>query len=260
MKFVAAAALALLFATRAHANGPEVGIDAGMIVPLESKDVALVGEQVNVWISAGDEPGRLECIYVLRNRSSKPVKLSMGFLVNSPSIDPAFPGHWDDPALGLEVRIAGNHVAVRREPVRAKAWEAIAPGGMPDSLPVWDVQIPANGRVSLEIKSRITWSGGSDGDEHTSVLSYAAIPARLWAGSITYATVDFHFEGPTLALLRQARNTKPEDADRPGGVALTITPPAFKWTRTGVRWTFVHWEPAENPKVQIDWRDPPGSE
>lgn len=252
-------ALLLSVAGPTFANGPEIGIDAGMIVPIASTHVELESEWVDVFAPLGEEEGRLECLYRLRNRSRKAVVVRMGFLVGSPSMDPKMsPSHWDDPALGLEASLLGGEpLVVRRERVRPGAWSAVA-DAIPDSIPVWEVPIPADSAIQLQIRSRITWSGGSDGNYHGIALTYAARPARLWAGSIGRAVIEFHLGDVQTALIRGllSRPRPPgETSETPGAPVITVRPEGHAWTWEGIRWTFEHWEPTEDVTLRIDWAD-----
>jgi hypothetical protein len=233
----------LLAAAIARANGPEIGIDAGMIIPVASTNIELEAEWVQITSPLAGE-GRLECQYRLRNRSHKARDFSMGFLVAGPSVDPS---HWDDPALELEVHLLdGTALPVRREAARKRAWREVAEA-MPDSLPVFDVRVPADSTVDLVINSRITWSGGSDGDNTGVLLRYIATPARLWAGPVGHAEIRFRFSDLEAVLLKNAWKA-PQDSLR-----VSIAPAGFTWTIDGVLWKFDHWEPRENPTVSIDW-------
>jgi hypothetical protein len=249
-------AFGLLLACSAQANGPEIGIDAGMVIPVASANVELEREWVDIHAALGMD-GTLECMYRLRNRSHKARTVPMGFVVAVPSTDPVnSPSHWDDPALGLEVHYpSGTPIPVRREAARKRAWREIAEA-MPDSLPVFDVPVPPESSVTFMITSRITWSGGSDGEHHGVILKYVATPARLWAGPIGHAEIAFHFSDLEVALLRQAWETTRFVEDLgPGSVRVEIKPAGFTWTNDGVLWKFDHWEPRENPTVSIDWTD-----
>lgn len=260
MKTTLAVVLAVLLAGTARANGPEIGIDAGVVVPVASSNVELEKEWVDIRASLGVD-GTLECMYLLRNRSHKARIVPMGFLVGGPSVDREFASHWDDPALGLEVHYpSGKAIPVRREAARKHAWSEIAES-MPDSLPVFDIPIPADSAVAFLITSRISWSGGSDGENHGVMLKYVATPARLWSGPVGHAEIAFHFSDLEVALLRQAWETTRFVEDvAPGSVKVEIKPAGFTWTNDGVLWKFDHWEPRENPTVWIDWMDPASAE
>ena len=249
---LASFALLLASAVIARANGPEIGIDAGMVIPVASTNIELEAEWVDVSAPLGLEEGKLECMYRLRNRGHKARVVTMGFLVGGPSVNPVeSPSHWDDPALGLEVhRLDGSPLPVRREAARKRAWRELL-YEMPDSLPVFDVPIPADSVAVFVINSRITWSGGSDGNDSGVRLRYIATPARLWAGPVGHAEIRFRFSGLDAALLKKAWKTTAQDS-----LQVTIAPAGFTWTNDGVLWKFDQWEPRENPTVSIDWTVP----
>src|SRR5215831_3808512 len=72
------------------ANGPEIGFDAGTIFPIESKNIQLVSETVDIYLPGAvvsslrtPEPNAI-CKYVLRNLSDSTQTFHMAFVGSAP--------------------------------------------------------------------------------------------------------------------------------------------------------------------------------
>ena len=228
------------------ANGPEVGFDGGGIVPLASHEIQLVRETVDLFVTLSDEypPGRASCHYVLANPSSKSRTISMSFVGGY-----AGGGNFGPPPGPAEFRvhIAGAPVPVRLKKVVRDRWVRYDVA-IPDSLPVWEVTIPARDSTSVDIEYEIRWSGGSDSSTDGRDLRYFAHPAELWAGTIREATFRLHLGRVTTALLRDL----PFNRDQ-GPVRLFVHPADAEWTPDGIAWRRTHWEPDHDFRFRVDW-------
>jgi hypothetical protein len=241
--------LVVLEPPSAFANGPTIGYDGGSIVPLANPDIQLVTESVDLHAPLTDdyEKGRARCWYLLANRSAQPRSFAMSFL-----------GGWQAGWPGLEfmtsrnfwVSIDGQPVTIRKEPIDHARWEEFAVG-LPDSLPVWEVTIPARDSVSVNIDYEIEWSGGSDSITDGRELQYYARPARLWAGALRRATFRLHLGQIVTALLRDRAINRDDSA-----VRLRIEPPDARWTFDGLEWQRTDWEPDTDFRFGIDWDMP----
>jgi hypothetical protein len=244
---IAAAATLVLAPNPAAANGPEVGFDGGGIVPLASHDIQLVRENVELFVTLSDEyaPGRAECHYVLANPTSKSRTISMSFVGGyaSGSVD------FGPPPAPTEFRVQVGFVPVpvRTKKVDRNRWARFGVA-IPDSLPVWDVTIPARDSAIVDIEYPIHWSGGSDGSTDSRDLHYFAHPAALWAGTIREATFRLHLGRVTTALLRNLPFNRDE-----GPVRLSVHPGDATWTPDGIAWRRTNWEPNHDFRFGIDW-------
>src|SRR5262245_62743201 len=81
-------AFAVILAPACFANGPEIGFDAGTIFPMESRNVQLVSEEVEIrlptyWPAVDtSDPHNAFCKYVLRNLTDSTQVFSMAFVSN----------------------------------------------------------------------------------------------------------------------------------------------------------------------------------
>jgi len=193
-----------LAATTALANGPEIGIDAGYVVPVASTAVSLAGEWVVIdlpldAVPDGPEPiGSMTCVYHLHNPLPRAVRVPMAFVVPQPEIRYGLRPPTDEPGLRLSARLGRMYpapdetLAVRRMPVSRAAWGDLV-SGVPDSLPTWTVPIPADTTVVLLVSSKVTWSRFADGESDDKRLTYCTRPARMWKGPIGHAEIEFRF-------------------------------------------------------------------
>ena len=246
---IVAAALAAL-GVPARADAPEGGIDVGMIVPLSAPGIVLEMADVEIWAPWSSEAGMVECTYRLRNETGSARTATMGFLVDAPA-----PGrHWNDTALGFEATsLDGKPIKIRHAATR-KEWAQVV-HALPDSLPVWDLPIPADQAVGFLVRSKVRWTGTDSKGGHGLALRYAAQPARLWQGDVESARVAFHVGAAEAALLRRAIEA-PAIPDTAGTVHVTLEPLDQVWIKDGFVWNFDHWNPAHDPGIRIDWKDP----
>ncbi len=224
----------------ASANGPEIGREAGLVVPLASTQVQLVSEEVRIRLSeVMGQPGRCECTYRLRNLSEDPAEFEMAFLLN-PYFEQEQLSWWYHDA-GFGVKIDRNDVPVRWEPIAKDLWEPFIEMA-PESLPVWRVFIAPKETVTVFMTHRIDWSGGSEGDSWGIAFTYRAQPARLWAGRIEHARIAFLLDGILGEMLR----CLPESTECYG---FSISPAGYRFRGVGLSWVFTDWEPKEDFRI-----------
>ena len=240
-------ALALPAPSPASANGPTIGFDAGGIVPLANREIQLVHETVDLYLPLSDEytPGRASCHYLLANHSSRERTFSMSFVAGYPSGFIEFEG--SPPAAALLVDVRGKAVPVRMEKADRQRWVRFDVA-VSDSLPVWEVTIPARDSAHVEIEYEIQWSGGSDGTSDARNLCYFARPAALWAGTIREATFRIHLGSLATALLRELPFNRDD-----GRVRLRVEPPDATWTSDALVWRRTNWEPDHDFRFLVDW-------
>ncbi len=230
--------LVLLTAAAAGANGPEIGFDAGEIVPLGNHDVQLVREEVTVPV----EGGRVHCGYTLKNLSARPLTISIGFVTNVPwpsGSSASFGG------ANLEVRRFGKLLPVRVEAVAKERWAPYM-SDVPDSLPVFELTFGPHEESSLNISYWATPSGGCGGNDCGQSMEYHASTARLWAGTVEHASIRFVFS--TMAsLYRQCVS------DSASCFTLRIEPGGYEVSAGEIVWTMTNWEPDVDFRVTIDW-------
>lgn len=141
--------LLLAGSTRAWANGPEIGRDAGMVFPLESAAVALDAETVDVRYDFSSRLGAAECVYHLRNLTNSPQVLEMAFLTNS-AAGQSGGSHGFYRDLQMSVEIDGERAPVELAPVRPSSWsDLIKP--VPDSLPVWKLALAPEASIRVHL-------------------------------------------------------------------------------------------------------------
>lgn len=235
-----------------RANGPEVGFDAGSIIPLVSRDVQLVREWVDLYAPFDDDRSRwrAECSYLLANRSKRPRTLNMSFLagIRAGSLErpDMLPARDDE----FRVRVNFQPTPTARVPIDRARWEQF---GMllPDSLPVWQVHIPAGDSVVVQMEYFVESSGGGEGDWRSRGLRYFARPASLWAGRIREATFEVHLGETLAALLRCRPSVSPE-----GCPELKLVPEEVQWTRDGFAWRRTDWEPDTDFAFDLSWESP----
>jgi len=241
--------LVLLEPPSAFANGPSIGYDGGSIVPLADADIELVDESVDLDapLTEDYEKGLAVCRYLLANRSAKPRSFAMSFLGGWAAGWPDFPG---TASTIFRVTVDGQPVILRKEPIDHTRWEEFAVG-IPDSLPAWEVTIPARDSVSVQIAYEIEWSVDFDNMTDGRELRYYARPARLWAGVLRQATIRLHLGEMVTTLLRDRAINRDDYA-----VRLRIDPPDAKWTSDGLEWRRTNWEPDTDFLFGIDWDVP----
>lgn len=227
----------LLAPALALANGPEVGIEGGAAFPIESRDVRLVREEVVLDMRGAGEfglDGSARCVYVLRNLSSRPVEIAMGFLLNPP-ISPESPESWSEHyrAADLEVTQDGVARVVTMRPQRHKEfnrwyWAA------PDSVPSWSLRFGPRAESRVEIRYHAMWTGGCDGYDCGRSMRYFTRPAAFWAGRLEHARFELIVgnAGVIQGLRRGVREGR-----------VSVLPARHRWTSTGVVWEFEQWEP-----------------
>ena len=228
---------------RLHANGPEVGFDAGGVVPLASQDVQLVSEIVDVGLPGcgSSTYGSANCTYQLKNLSASPRTISMGFLTSNPRGQDAHVVVYRD----------GTRLSVQMRPLTGSSWEELVTPP-PDSLPVWDVGFGPGELVSIVITSQVSWSGGCEGDGVPDVacgfeFKYLARAARLWAGAIERAQISITLDRVVNVLMR----CNPAAASC---LNIKATPQGFRQDASGFHWSLENWEPTEDFRVSLDWK------
>jgi hypothetical protein len=235
--------LALGLSGAASANGPEIGFSAGGIFPLASTQVRLVEEFVTVPI----EGGAVHCQYTLKNLDEAPASVTMGFVTNAPWPRPDNPYGAQYRAAHFEVIRDGRSLPVRLEALDKDTWTSFMTVP-PDSLPVWTLDFAPREKVRLSIRYDVLPSGGCDGSHCSLDMTYYAATARLWAGEVGYARIQFTF-GRVAAILRQGI------PDCSPYFRLEASPPFHRETPGGIAWEYRDWEPDTDFKVRIDWTD-----
>ena len=231
----------LLLYRSLQANGPEIGFDAGNIVPMESQNIQLVREVVIAQIPfEGLEP-RVYCEYTLCNISDQDVTFTMGF-VTGPSNEDQLQQYHD---ANIRVSQGRIHLAVSFAPVDRAKWQQLGIS-VPDSMPIWEISIPAHDTTALTITYKGAWSGGGEGGRRSMAFGYHALTARLWSGPIEYARITFVLGGLNANLLRCR-------ASENSGVKVAINPSGYEWYSYGLKWEFSNWEPTENFQFMMHW-------
>jgi hypothetical protein len=237
----------------ALANGMEIGFDAGSAVPLQSQNIQLVSEGVTITIG-GDVPARAVCEYTLKNLTTQPQTIQMGFLLGSRySYDArGYADHYR--AAGVRVMRWGDTLTAGDLPVRMEEWDSIHWKDLvpfpSDSLPVWEVKFGPSEIVHLTISYATSWSGSCNEERHCRFgITYYARPASLWAGSIEKATITFRFD--KFVTLLMACNPDPASCFQ-----VSATPAGFTRFTGGFVWEMRDWEPAEDFNVSVEWTEP----
>jgi hypothetical protein len=230
--FTLIALVNLLPADAALANGPEIGWNAGTIIPVASQTVQLVSESVLVCLpsslinSEGSTlaVGTAECSCVLRNLSASPQEFEMSFLESGPSRSYREPG--------FRVLVDNHPVHMSLAKTDRARWSRFEPHP-PDSLPVWKVSINSLQEATVIIHFLVSWSG-SNGYLY---FRYYARPAALWADSIEYALIEFRIDETRAegVLGAEWQCTKRR-----------VEPAGHNLTPTGVLWALSNWEPASD--------------
>src|SRR5262252_8273670 len=89
------------------ANGPEIGFDAGTIFPIESKNIQLVSETVDIYLPGAAVSSlrtvgpNAVCKYVLRNLADSTQTFHMAFVGSAPPM-PADTGEVNELYLGSD--------------------------------------------------------------------------------------------------------------------------------------------------------------
>jgi hypothetical protein len=234
-----AAAISLLLASFApaatHANGVQVGFQAGMIFPVGSRSVQLASETVTVRLGEPLEPGYVSCGYALKNLSDSTQAFQMAFVTHGFLYDL-------DSYEDLEFRVVclGKVIPVRFAPVDQKRWFPHV-GVSADSLPTWELSIAPRDSLQIGMRYRVAWSGDERGHW---AFDYVARPAALWAGTIDHARIAFEFTEFTAQLLRCALQT---DAC----LHVKASPESGKWIGDALVWEFRDWEPDQNIGIDV---------
>jgi hypothetical protein len=118
----------------------------------------------------------------------------------------------------------------------------------PDSLPAWNVSFGPYQEVYLKISYDTSWSGGCRGSECQFTMKYHAKPARLWAGSIESATIQFIFDTLTQALI----SCNPDNGKC---LELTAHPDGFEQSSRGFMWQLRNWEPDHDFELTAAWSE-----
>jgi hypothetical protein len=234
----------------ALANGPEIGMDAGGVFPLESSDIALESEFVTVHLG-GYWTTHVECQYTLRNLTDDHQTITMDFVTNTDWKSGVSEGPFTE-RTGFQVLVVARErraVPVRMVGVDKSRWRGVLPSP-PDSLPAWDVSFRPRGKVTLQISYDASWSGGCGGPDCTYWMRYIAKPARLWAGSIGHASITFEFDPLTRVLMR----CNPDFIEC---LKLSAKPEGFVQSPRGFTWKLRDWEPDENFEVRAEWSEVP---
>jgi hypothetical protein len=241
----------LLGLNPARANGPEVGFDAGTIVPIDSRVIQLVSEAVRIRLDREDglldRPApNAECTYLLRNLGDSTRTFTMAFVANDP-ISPEISDSWNEMygrALFL-VEQDGRTRTVRFVKGRRRDFKnTYETDSMSISLPVWSLTIGPLATSRVRMRYRAVWSGGCDGSNCGSRFTYYARPASRWAGRIERATFVLDVGDPSV-VRRLRRIDAPWQTD--------VSPAGYQWTRGGISWKFRNWEPDSDLAVSIHW-------
>lgn len=237
MRPAIAVVLLVVWCSLAAANGPEVGWNAGAIVPVQSDHVQLLSEQVWVYLPDVGGRGHTACNYYLKNLTSGPVVIEMSFLTSVPNGGPdEIASAFDGSRFMVEVESEGT--AFRMAPVSRDLWTEFV-REVPESLPVWTMAFEPYETLSVFMKQEIVWSGGGEGDSSWLDFTYHARPARLWAGEVERAHICFLLPGVLGSMIRCI----PEETDC---YSYRASPPGFVFTSAGFYWDFENWEPSED--------------
>jgi len=228
----------------ARANGPEVGINAGSIFPIASEDIQLVSETVCVQIPMDWDDVTVHCDYTLRNLTDQDKTFKVGFVTSATVLLSKRFEEKSDHRLPFNVRQDDKSLPVTIQLVDHLLWDDFL-GGEQDSLPVWEMTIPAREKAQLSIHYASSWSGGGEGKSYGMIFTYYARSASLWAGSIEKANITFCFGGILTKLLRFSQPDAP-------GLRISIEPEGYTWYSNGLKWEFTNWEPATDFVVSID--------
>ncbi len=237
--FIALSTAALV----AHANGPEIGFDAGGIVPIGSSVTQLVAEQVEVPIRGG----LVHCSYVLKNLTPSDNRITMGFITGHP-----WPSDWGVNTrrfsrAGIRVHQGKSEIEVRMAPLLKDAWRAYVDAPL-DSLPVWEVAFAPGEEVALAITYEVSPSGGCEGRHCGFSMKYHAAAAQLWAGPVDSAIIRFTFSSEDSALF--SGNTENYDLFR-----VEAKPAGYVREGREFRWELREWEPAHDFEVSVESRE-----
>jgi len=241
-----AVATLLLWPSPSFANGPEIGFDAGTIFPMQSRNVQLVSERVDIDLpkeaySTDDKVSHNAlCRYVLRNLSDSTQTFHMAFV--------SFPA-WSD-VESNEQLYKMNSYDVHQDGVprqvsfyRSRSGEFPAVFDTARALfPTWELTIRPRATSVVEIRYNASWSGGCDGESCGNDFTYYARPAALWAGRIKHA--EFHLRIPDKTFLANVQRTSAPWETR-------ISPSGYRWTADGLSWTFTDWEPETDLRMVV---------
>ena len=225
------------------ANGPNIGYDAGGIVPLTNDAIQLVKEFVTVPV----EGGRVRCQYNLRNLTGSRQAVTIGFVTDAAwrSVGSAPTG--DGGGERFRVQQRSGEIAVRREAAARERWAEFVQNP-PDSLPVWDLSFEANEEIVLSISYNSIPTTGCDGSNCGLNAVYYAKTASLWAGTVEYASIRFEFGSLTSQLLACS-------GDAAQCLSVATEPNGAESIRGGFVWEYRDWEPDTDFSVRVDWKE-----
>lgn len=231
---VFAVLVALIVPTRAIANGPEVQYFGSTIVPIASKHIQLVSEDVEIDLSSSYARGdrNATCTYRLRNLADVSQRFSMAFVLGPPIGDGSVEERESTMRdYSFAVSQDGKPRAVRFVATTSEfgRWT----DGRQDSMPAWDLSLPPHGTTTVVMKYSAGWDGHCDGGCY-SLFRYYARPATLWAGVIERANFRFRL-GDSLWV---ARLLAPSPL-----WSYECSPSTAKWHGEAVTWEFRNWEP-----------------
>ncbi len=232
----------LFFCTAVDANGPTVGRDAGMIVPIHNQEVQLLSEEVKIILPGSDNiAGSINCLYILKNLSDHDQIFDMAFVVSSYYF--ASHNYYRSPQFQVNVsnwRYVQRQPTVRYEPIDKSQWKDLVPANV-DSLPVWDVMIPPHKTVTVRLRYPVSWTSAAE----RYFFTYHTKSAALWAGPIKKAKIQLSF-GDLMNSLISCQNV------REGCMKWDVKPANYTWTDRGYEWEFTDWEPTEDISVTVE--------
>jgi hypothetical protein len=251
MRRAALGALALLLAaSAAGANGPEIGFDAGAIFPIESRNIQLVSETVDIHLPypnvplSGKEHNAI-CKYLLRNLSDSTQTFHMAFVSDDPPM-PADTFEVNHEYLENDYQVLQDGKRCEVTFYRSREGEFSDLGSNQTLFPSWQLTIAPSASSVVEIRYGVSWStGGEEGAGGYESFQYYARSAALWAGRIESA--DFRLHLPDKKILRNLQKGRDEVP-----WAIRVTPWGYRWTSDGLSWHFTNWEPDQDLRLLIE--------
>lgn len=243
-----AVAACLVGAHPVRANGPEVLLKGGTLVPVQSSAVRLVTERVHVSLPVPETMGgHVEVKYHLANTTADSVSLTMGFVTGQSERYDVVSGRR---LRDSRFRVLANHeeLQARLQAITPEDWMSIVTDP-PESVYVWDFAMPPDGRVMLEVSYEI-WPWARKTEAGTwYYFTYPASPASLWAGRLASAQFIFTLGGvggPILECLLTQSDC----------LTVDIAPAGYAWASEGLMWRFKDWEPGGDFQVNLLVADP----
>ncbi len=218
----------------AVANGPEIGRDAGIIFPIRSEGIRLIREKVDIRLPGSEvDRGRAECLYELRNVTNTKRTIKMAFVYTRPQM-------YNSREFMVYISASPvQHLPVHFEPIDKEQFREFM-RNPPDSLPVWELTIPAQEQVTVGIAYDISWSTG--GSRY--LFRYHARPATLWEGNVEEAEIRIWFPGLFGWLIRCGAVDN--------CLSWAIEPEGYEWTERGIEWHLTDWEPSQDFVLRVD--------